>query len=199
MARRTQEAHVAIHDVKNYDDGDTVHCFGDPTDVEPLLKRMGVEAVFIAGYDVTDVADAQHDGMPARRFTLSAEREVGRLVIQTGVPTEYTFEFDVQFIDDHAAEDFVDEIKNPTPIAQAKVVQSIQDFAWEGTHSLAEALAEVSAEHGVSITVTQERGPGGGWPVVKIQGLAPNVRNVLHDNWSYDDEDIDSQLEAVTV
>lgn len=192
---------MAIQQVQSVDgpDGDVVHVFGEPGDIEWVTGHSdGVEDILISGYSVKNVADAQHDGFPAKRFVLTADNtEVGRLVLRTNVLTEYTFEFDVLFVDSHAADRFIDEVQNPP--ATPKVVQSTQDLSYMG--DLDEEIAIMCAKHGVSITVIDPHGPGGGWPVVKVVGLAENVRSVLTADeygWSYSPVEADTMIEAVT-
>ncbi len=48
------------------------------------------------------------------------------------------------------------------------------DFCYDTGESLTEALAALTAYlPGVTASVVQEVGPGGGWPVVRFEGPAP--------------------------
>jgi hypothetical protein len=191
---------MAIQSVSSIEhpDGEVVHVFGEPIDVEPLIDREDVEDILIGGYVVESVADAQHDGMPALRFALSADnREVGRLVLRTGIATEFTFEFDVVFVAKEYADRFVDVVQNPP--TKPKVVQSAQDFSYVG--ELHEEIAITAAKHGVSIVILEEVGPTG-HPEVLVSGLYENVRACLMSDdygWSYSEDVVETMVETVTA
>lgn len=183
---------MAIHDAHvstQAHDEHVVHVFGEPGDVERTAQGP---AVLIAGYDVIKVDDAQHDGQPAKRFTLAVDgiTEVGRLVVRTGIPTEYTFEWDLIFDSPEDAKAYVDRIKNP-PAKPAYLTATV-DFCWDGYDTLEEGIADMSAEHGVSIKVLDLHGPGGGWPVVELFGKPENVYKALTDKkgWDTDEDDM---------
>jgi hypothetical protein len=186
---------MAIQDARiSTDDPSWVHVFGEPIDVEYVMGRTDAVGVMIAGYDVKNMGDAQHDGAEALRFTLTADnREVGRLVIMTAT-TEYTFEFDVEFDNETQARDFVDRVKNPPTKLTVAKVEGL-DFSYDG--ELLEELAIMSAKHGISTSVTDPSGPGGGWPVVSISGLAENVKRCLMADdygWGFMESEADAMM-----
>lgn len=191
---------MAIQDARIMtDDPSWVHVYGEPSDVEHVMGRTDAVGVMIAGYDVKNMGNAQHDGAEALRFTLMADnREVGRLVIVTA-STEYTFEFDVEFKNETEARDFVDRVKNPSKRLKVAKVEGLA-LSYEG--DLLEEIAIMSAKHGVSITVVNPEGPGGGWPVVSVSGLAENVKACLMASdygWDFTELEADSVMTEATV
>lgn len=178
-------------------DGDIVLIEGDVEEIENLIGREAVEDVLVAGYSVKNMFTAEHDGHPAVRLTLTADRtEVGRLVLRTDVATEYSFEFAALFDNENEAQSFVKRVKERP--ALPKVVAVTQDLAYE-EESLEECIAQMSADFGVSISVLELEGPGGGWPLVKIVGYADKVRTILHDAWGMTDPDIDASLKPASL
>lgn len=166
---------------------------------EDLLHEDGVQAHLIAGLTLTKIGDGQHDGAPARIFTLADElgdREVGRLVVRTDAGLEETgakeeFEW-IELCEspEQATARVAEWSKARTnPVATVTV-----DFAWDGYPSLEIGLASVAAEYGVSLKVVTERGPGGGWPEIEVTGLRENVRRLLKKGWQYPDDMIADDL-----
>jgi hypothetical protein len=190
---------MAIQQVTHDGPGSSmVHVLGEPTDIPQLIRAYpGNLAVMIAGYDVTSTGDGLHDGHPALRFTLSVDsREVGRLVVMTGIATEYSFEFDLDFDDAADAEEFIENVHRKPAFDKHDVVETTQDLAYED-ETLEQAIAGMSAAYGVSISVINPSGSGGGWPVVKILGRYENVHEMLCIAWQYSKADADRMLTAV--
>lgn len=177
-------------------DGDTVIVQADVTELTAEMiddHETGVEAHCIAGLTVTKVGDGQHDGQPARVFTLSdnmGTREMGRLVLRLDAGQEELFEWTEIWADSKAANLRVAEwkVEQTAPLATAT-----QDFCWDGYDSLEHGMAATSAAYGVSVGLTGVP-TGNSWPEISITGLRANVRRCLKDGWQMTDAEIAAVL-----
>lgn len=66
----------------------------------------------------------------------------------------------------------------------------------EGT--LDEALRRLGEEFSLLTTVVTERGPGGGWPVVRFCGAEADVRRMASDRFQLDNELVEELLRPAT-
>lgn len=186
---------MPIFSVKRHPDGvmnDFLVLAGTPDEINPT------EGDFIAGFTITGAkSGGQHDGHPAHIITLADDmgaREIGRLIVRTDVPVykEECLEWERQFESPEEADRFLLEWSD-----RDVVYVSSQDFAYnEATVEL--GIATVSAKFGISIEVVEDHGPGGGWPVVRLTGLRPNLRRALLEAWAYTEPDVDTEMKRVS-
>lgn len=172
---------------------DTLKIKGTPDEivqVEGVASYGHVDVV--AGFTVIKATDGgKHDGHSAHVFTLADSmggREIGRLVVRDDVSYhEECLEWERVFPNPGELERFVTECEREKA---EPVVTVEQDLCWDGYNSVERCIAEMSAIYGVSLTVVNPRGPGGGWPVVNITGLRENVRRALKEGWHVSDEEM---------
>lgn len=72
----------------------------------------------------------------------------------------------------------------------AQVVTVEVDMAHDMHETPEGAIAELQAAYAVAMAVVDPHGPGGGWPVVKVEGEAEEVRRLLRERWGADELDL---------
>lgn len=157
-------------------------------------------SVTVGGLLVMAVSrNAAHDSQPAVGFILTDEdgrRPAGRLIlIDRGDWHDEAPEWHIGYPSSQDADEdlLIWAARKERP--KVSMVQVDYDWTHDGD-TLEEATAAVAARFGVSVTVKNPRGPGGGAAIIEVTGLTDNVEKLLcsPDGWNMDDEDVQMYL-----
>jgi hypothetical protein len=151
-------------------------------------------AMFIAGLQVISASDGSlHNGHRAIRFHLGdkfGSRSVGRLVLVEDAGTyEEQVAWEVFYATDAEAQENL-RIWSARK-ARPRIVAIEVDLVGADN----EALAEYSAQFGISMQIEQLCGPTG-HPVVRVSGLTDNVERFLREAYGSDDDGVSELLDA---
>jgi hypothetical protein len=190
-----------MHSVsQNPDDSSALDFEGTPAELAELFDdTMGDDSVAsyieVLGLAIEHVHHgAQHNGQPAYGFSLGdhslPNRNIGRLTLIDS--KEWDVLIPVWTVHYHTEQAAAEQLERFTARSTRPLLVSVTlDFAYTEA-TLAEALANVSAAWGISCTVVNEHGPGGGWPEVKFFGFTDRIEKMLRadgDEYGYDFND----------
>jgi hypothetical protein len=170
------------------------------TDNDP--DESGIEMIEYGGLLISPAVNrnAKHDGNPGFGFDLldaHGSRSVGRLILMdTDDQLENAPEWVVWYDSEETAAETLEILG--ARASRPKISSVTLDLCHE-EESVEESAALIAAAHGVSVTVVDPQGPGGGWPVVRLSGLTPNVEKALRDDergWGLEDDEIRDWLDA---
>lgn len=171
---------------------------GSPSELADMIDELETTEeglVEFGGLQVVSLVNrnAKHDGNDAFGFELGdafGSRSVGRVILMdTDRQLEFQPEWLVRYLDEGIAKEnlLILGRRNENPIASITLDMAFEDDEPEV------AAAKIAAKHGVSVTIIDSHGPGGGWPVVRVTGLTRNVENALRSDdygWGMDSDTV---------
>lgn len=171
---------------------------GSPSELADMIDELETTEeglVEFGGLQVVSLVNrnAKHDGNPAFGFEIGdafGSRTVGRVILMdTDRQLEFQPEWVVRYENEVVANENLAILgrRSENPIASITLDMCFEDDEPEI------AAAKIAAKHGVSVTIIDPHGPGGGWPVVRVTGLTRNVENALRSDdygWGMDSDDV---------
>jgi len=173
-----------------------VLCNGDTHDLMKMWERHnfgGNEdgAFEVFGFTVAAIAnDADHGSHQALRLVLEdslGSRSVGRLIIQHRTDfREEQPEWRIYFVDKATASKVLEEYNAPKQVGPIADFEA--DVHFESNEDIDRQLAMWAADYRCNFSLVKLHGPGGGNPVIQVQGLTGNAREWLAQVMDVTDE-----------
>lgn len=189
-----------MHSVsRNPKDPSALDFEGTPAELAELFDEtmgdegsIGISFIEVLGLGVEHVhRGAQHNGEAAYGFSLSdahGDRNVGRLTL---IDSKEWFDaipaWTAYYITEQGASEALATL---TARSKRPKVSSIHcDINFERDNP-AELLAEWSAEYGISFTLANPHGPGGGLPVYQVSGFTDKIETWLRGPYGLEDSEV---------